>query len=100
MPLASYFLVVGIFFSAISVAQAVKIRNYVLKSTKSVEMQLDFLRSIGSSEMEQEIQKKVQSITKSSAEKLEEDSGIPTSLDDSNIKEYITTVIREKRAHV
>ncbi|MDQ5870402.1 MAG: hypothetical protein M3530_11850 [Thermoproteota archaeon] len=50
--------------------------------------------SIGSSEVEQEVQKRVETVTKNFIDKMQRDTGDPTSLDDE-IKEYIQMVIKE-----
>jgi hypothetical protein len=97
MVLSSYYLLIGIYHSAISVAQDTQLRRYVEQSKKSVEKQLGFLGSIGSSEMEQEIQKRVETVTKNFVDKMERDTGIPPSLDENEIKDYIQMVIREKK---
>jgi hypothetical protein len=52
------------------------------------------LGSIGSSEVEQEVQKWVETVTKNFIGKMQRDTGDPTSLDDE-IKEYIQMVIKE-----
>lgn len=97
MVLSSYYILIGIYHSAISVAQDTKLRRYVMQSKKSVEKQLGFLGSIGSSEMEQEVQKRVESVTKNFVNKMERDTGIPPSLDENEIKQYIQMIIREKK---
>ena len=53
--------------------------------------------SIGSSEMEQEVQKRVETVTKSFVDKMEKDTGIPTSLNEDDIRQYIQAVIKEKK---
>ncbi len=44
--------------------------------------------------MEQEVQKRVETVTKNFIDKMQRDTGDPTSLDDE-IKEYIQMVIKE-----
>jgi len=97
MVLSSYYILIDIYHSAISVAQDTKLRRYVMQSKKSVEKQLGFLGNIGSSEKEQEVQKVVETLTKNFVDKMEQDTGVPTSLDENEIKEYIQMMIREKR---
>jgi hypothetical protein len=97
MILAAYFFLVGIYFSAISVAQDTKLRRYVIQSKKSIEKQLGFLGSIGSSEVEQEVQKRVETVTKNFVDKMQMDTGVPTSLDENEIRDYIQAVIKEKK---
>ena len=78
MVLSSYYLLIGIYHSAISVAHDTKLRRYFIQSRKSVEKQLGFLGSKGSSDMEQEVQKRVDK-TKNFVDKMERDTGIPPS---------------------
>ncbi len=97
MALAAYYLVIGIYSSAISVAQDTKLRRYIVQSKKSVEKQLGFLGSIGSSEMEQEVQKRVETVSRNFVDDMEKDTGVRTSLNEDEIKEYIQMIVREKR---
>jgi hypothetical protein len=55
MGLASYLLLVGIYSSAISVAQDISLRKSIRRNLKG---QSAFLEKIGTSEMEQVIQKR------------------------------------------
>ena len=87
----------AIYSSAISVAQDTKLRRYVIQSKKSIEKQLGFLGSIGSSEVEQEVQKRVETVTKNFVDKMQKDTGVPTSLDENEIRDYIQAVIKEKK---
>ena len=96
MVISSYYLLIGIYHSAISVAHDTKLRGYVIQSRKSVEKQLGFLGSIGK-EMEQEVQKRVETVTKNFVDKMERDIGIPQSLDENEIREYIKMIIEEKK---
>jgi hypothetical protein len=100
MPIASYYLVVGIYFSAGAVSQDTQLRKYVLQSKKSIEKELGFLGSISSSELEQEVQKRVEKVAKKLVSKMEGDSGIPTSLDEDEIRDYIKLVIRQKMSRL
>jgi len=90
--LSSYLILVGIYSSAISVAQDSKlrqsIRNIAIKETK-------LLDSIGTAHMEQEIQKTVIRITKRNQDRMLEETGIQSSLSEDEMKAYLDTVISE-----
>ena len=92
MVLASYLISIGVYSSAISVAQDVKMRQSV---RKSVEQHSNLLDNIGSSQMEQEVRKKVIKITKDLSYHIEEKTGIQTSLEEQDIMEYLNKVIAE-----
>jgi len=53
------------------------------------------LDSIGTAQMEQEIQNKVLTFTKRNQERMAEETGIQPSLTDEDVKEYLEQVIRE-----
>jgi hypothetical protein len=97
MVLSSYYLLIGIYHSAISVAQGTKLRRYIIQSKKSVEKQLGFLGSIGSSKMEEEVQKRVESVTRNFVDEMERDTGVRTSLNENEIRESIQMIIKEKK---
>ena len=48
--------------------------------------QLGFLGSIGSSEAEQEVKRRVETVTKNFIDKMQEDTGVATSLDENEIR--------------
>jgi len=96
MVLSSYYLLIGIYHSTISVAQDTKLRRYIIQSKKSVE-KLGFLGSIGSSKMEEEVQKRVESVTRNFVDEMERDTGVRTSLNENEIREYIQMIIKEKK---
>jgi hypothetical protein len=92
MGLSSYLILVGIYSSAISVAQDVKLRKSL---RKSVEQQSNILDNIGSSQMEQEIRKKATKIMKDLSYQTEQMTGIQTSLQEQDIQQYLNKVIEE-----
>ena len=91
--ISSYLLFVGIYYSAISVSINTEVRRSI---EKSVEQELKFVSNIGAAHMEQEIQNKIKTLTKKSAEELKEQSGVEVSLPKEDIDEYIKLVISEK----
>jgi hypothetical protein len=90
--LSSYLVLVGIYYSAISVAEdsnlRQSIRDFAIKEAK-------LLDSIGMAQMEQEIQKRVIAITKKNQDRIAEESGIRSTLTEDDMKRYLDQVIRE-----
>jgi nitrogen-specific signal transduction histidine kinase len=90
--LASFLILVGLYHSAISVAHDVKLRKTIKKSAKE---ESKLLVSIGAAQMEQEIQRRVLKNTKQQQETLTQQTGVQSSLTEYEIKQYLTTVLRE-----
>jgi hypothetical protein len=94
LGISSYLILVGIYSSAISVSQDVSlrrsIRNHALKEVK-------LLDSIGTAQVQQEIEKKVITFTRKTRDSMVEETGITPSLDDADIRKYIEDVISEVR---
>jgi hypothetical protein len=92
MGLASYLVLVGIYSTAISVAEDSKLRQSI-RSLAMKESRL--LDSIGTAQMEQQIQKKVVEITKRNQARLTEESGVRSSITEDDMKKYLDEVIKE-----
>jgi hypothetical protein len=92
MGLSSYLIFVGIYSSAISVSQDVKLRDSIKKSAFE---ESKLLVSIGSAQMEQKIQSKVVGIAKEKAHKMTQSTGIAISLTEDDIKDYLSGVLKE-----
>jgi hypothetical protein len=92
MTISSYLISIGVYSSAISIAQDAKLRQSV---RKSVQYQSTLLDKIGTSEMEQEIRKKVTKIMSDLSHQTEENTGIQASLEEQDIKEYLNKAIEE-----
>jgi hypothetical protein len=92
MGLASYLIFIGIYSSAISVSEDSKlrqsIRQFALRESK-------LLDSIGTAQMEQEIQRRVIRFAKQNQERMVEETGIQPSLTDEDAKAYLEQVIKE-----
>ncbi len=94
LGISSYLLLVGIYSSAISVSQDIKLR----KSIKNHALrEVNLLDSIGPAQMQQEIEEKVISFTKKTRDLMVEETGIATSLSDEDIKKYLEEVLSEVR---
>jgi hypothetical protein len=92
--LAAFLFLIGVYSSAISVSQDRNIRKYIQNYAK----QLTFLGGIGSSEMENEIQKIVKNVmteVEAKTRTLENTTGIESSLQEQDIKEYVKIAIQE-----
>ena len=91
----SYLLLIGVYSSSISVAEDSNlrrsIRSFAMKESK-------LLDSIGTAQMEQEIQRKVITFTKRIQDNMTEETGIQSSLTDEDMKEYLEQVIREVKS--
>ena len=97
MPLGAYFLFIGIFTAATSVARDAKLRKEFYKSAMS---QFNLLKTIGITQMEKELLKEYKPILARSNE-LEEPQYQP--LEPSDVKEIIHDVLQElqsKQNHV
>jgi len=90
--LASYLLLIGIYSSAISVAEDSNLRRSIRSFAMKESRLLD---SIGTAQMEDEIQKKVITFTKRNQDRMAEETGIQSSLSEEDVKEYLQQVIRE-----
>jgi hypothetical protein len=90
--LASYLLLIGIYSSAISVAEDSNLRRSIRSFAMKESRLLD---SIGMAQMEQEIEKRVITLTKRTQDRMAEETGIKSSLTEEDMKEYLEEVIRE-----
>jgi hypothetical protein len=87
LSLASYISFIGIYASAISVAQDKELR-YILR--KSGAKNINLFNQIGKSEME----KKLMATTHNVVKKLKDDTGVQT-VEDKDYKKYVEDAIRE-----
>ncbi len=56
---------------------------------------MKFLESIGTAQMEQELQKKVLTIAKENSDVMTEKTGVQPSLTEDEMKEYLNMVVNE-----
>jgi hypothetical protein len=93
----SYLILIGLYGSAISIAEDSKLRQSIKASTKE---ELKLLDSIGISQVQRETEEKVTAATKANAAILTQQSGIEPSLTDEEIRQIlsqVTTEIRRKK---
>jgi hypothetical protein len=92
MGLSSYLVLVGIYSSAISVAQDSKLRQTIRNLAINESKLLD---SIGRAQMEQEILRRTIPVIKKYQGNLEQETGIHSSLTEDDAKRYLEEVIKE-----
>jgi hypothetical protein len=90
--LSSYLILVGVYSSAISVSEDIKIRQTIRKFALKESKLLD---SIGTSYMGDELQRRVMKLAKEQHEVLTQQTGVEPSLSEDEAKEYLYKVIQE-----
>jgi hypothetical protein len=95
MGLSSYLILVGIYSSAISIAHDVNLRQSIRKFAIKQSSLLD---SIGVAQMEHDIQKEVITMTEKNKQRIAEETGVQSSLNEDDIKQYLNKVIEEVEA--
>lgn len=90
--LSSYMLLIGIYSSAMSVSRDTELRKFI---HTVAEKEAKLLDRIGYAQMEQELATKVIPLVHVKAQKIEQDTGIRTSLTDADIKQYLDDVLAE-----
>jgi hypothetical protein len=92
--LSCYLIYAGLYSSAVRVSQDTALRHSI---RKSVTEQSKLLDSIGTAQMEQELQSKVLAITNKLSNKMVEETGVELSMTENDIKEHIEIVRDEIR---
>jgi hypothetical protein len=92
--LSCYLIYNGLYFSAISVSQDISLRQSIRKSVMEQSRLLD---SIGTAEMEREIQKQVITVLKKTSATMTEKSGVEATMNEDDMKGYVDLVIKELR---
>jgi signal transduction histidine kinase len=90
--LSSYLFTLGLYSSAISVGQDIKIRQSIEKS--AIE-ESKLLVSIGSAQMKQEIEKRVLGTAQIQKQKLEDQTGVQPSFTEQDMKQYLSVVLKQ-----
>ncbi|HEY9387686.1 MAG TPA: hypothetical protein VIP70_11650 [Nitrososphaeraceae archaeon] len=92
--LSCYLIYAGLYSSAVTVSQDIALRHLI---RRSVTEQSKLLDSIGTAQMEQELQSRVVAITKKLSEKMVEETGVAVSMTENDIKQHIEMVRNEIR---
>jgi hypothetical protein len=91
--LSSYMLLLGLYSSAVSISQDVRLRLSIHRSTFEESKLLD---RIGSAEMEQELQRRVMKVVKDTSDKMKEQSGVEPSITYEDINQYLQLIAKER----
>jgi hypothetical protein len=90
--LSSYLLMIGIYSSATSLSQDIKLRKSIRNSAIK---QLELLDRIGMADMEQQLEENVLKIVKAEQNNMIEETGVQTSLTEDDMKSYLSQVLAE-----
>ena len=90
--LSCYLIYSGLYSSAVTVSQDMALRTSI---RRSVTEQSKLLDSIGTAQMDQELQSRVLTVTKKLSDKMEEETGVEASMTEEDIKEHIELVRKE-----
>jgi signal transduction histidine kinase len=90
--LSSYLILMGIYSSAVSISEDTKLRQAIRKSAVD---ESKLLVGIGSTQMEQKIEKKVIEMAKDRSASMTEQTGVQLSLTEHDMKQYLSTVLKE-----
>jgi hypothetical protein len=92
--LSCYLIYNGLYFAAISVSQDMTLRRSI---RKSVMEQSKLLDSIGTAQMEREVQARTLAVAKKTSDIMAENSGVEASMNENDMKDYVELVIKELR---
>lgn len=95
MGMSAYLVLLGIYFSAVSVAQDMNLRRSI---RNSVERQFNLLDNIGMAEVQKEMERRVITLTKDLSAEIEHQTGVQPSLEGNELKDYVAQVIEETRS--
>jgi hypothetical protein len=90
--LSCYLIYSGLYFSAISVSQDTALRASI---RKSVMEQSKLLDSIGTAQMEKELQSRVLTVAKKASDIMTEKTGVEASMTEDDMKDYMELVMKE-----
>ena len=90
--LSCYLIYSGLYSSAVTVSQDIALRHSI---RRSITAQSKLLDSIGTAQMEQELQSRILTVTKKLSDKMEEETGVDASMTEEDIKEHIEMVRKE-----
>jgi hypothetical protein len=90
LPFATLLYSMGIYSAALSVSQDAKLRQSIRKIAES-----KLLDTIGTAQMEEDIQKRVIKLAREQADTMAKETGAESSMTDDDIKQYLVQVISE-----
>ena len=99
LTLSSYMIIVGLYSAATSISQDVRLRQYIRNLGNADS---GFLSTIGEAQMEKMIQAKasdLENVVKEERLELEKKSGVESSIQEQDIKQYLLEVLQEVDKH-
>jgi signal transduction histidine kinase len=94
MGLSAYLIFIGIYSSGISISEDLNLRRSIKKSATE---EARLLVSIGSAQMRQKLEKKVLQDASQEVEEMMKSTGIQPSLNETEMRRYLNTVLKEIR---
>ena len=95
LTLSSYMIILGLYSTAISISQDIRLRQYIKDLSK---VDSGFLSTIGQAQMEKHMQSNasdLENVVKEQRMELEKKSGIQSSVQQQDIKQYLLEVLQE-----
>ena len=92
MGLSAYLIYIGIYSAGISMSNDINLRQTIRKS--AIE-EAKLLVSIGSAQMQQQLEKKVLANARSNAEAMMHDTGVQLSMTEGDMRQYLNSVLKE-----
>ena len=93
--LSCYLIYTGLYSSAATVSQDLALRQSI---RKTLSVQSNLLDSIGTAQMEQELQGTVLKVAKKTSETIEQETGVEPSMTEDDMKDYMEIVMNEMKA--
>jgi hypothetical protein len=90
--LSCYIIYAGLYSAAITVSQDTTLRQSI---SKSIREQSKLLDSIGTAQMERELQSRVLTLARKAADDLKEKSGVEVSITEDEARDYLEEVLKE-----
>lgn len=94
MSAASYLYSIGLYSSAISLAEDANLRH----SIRKLAFESKLLDGIGKAQLQMELQSKVLAVAKTHLDSLTEKTGIESSLSEQDVKDYLEKILEELRS--
>jgi hypothetical protein len=94
--LSSYLLLIGLYSSAVSISQDIRLR---LSVRRSVFEESKLLDRIGSAEMELELQKRVTKAVRNAYDDMVQHTGVEPAIDKDEIDKYLELISAEKKLY-
>ena len=99
LTLSSYMIIIGLYAAASSISQDVRLRQYIKDLTMKDS---SFLAAIGHAQLEKQVRSKasdLEDVVKEQRMELEKKSGVQSSIQEQDIKQYLLEVLQEVDKH-